>query len=100
MKHYIRYNIYTDASRYKLKTVRKREQKHEKLQKVDVNSILPSIPVSLTICIDRLLFFNTSTQKEIRKEIIIVNIEDDCHVFSNPLPIRYKILLCVLCLSC
>lgn len=100
MKHYIRYNIYTEVSRYKLKTARKESRKHEKLQKVDVNSILLRIPVSLTICTDRLLFFNTSTQKEIRKEIIIVNIEDDCHVFSNPLPICYKILLRNLCLSC
>lgn len=45
-------------------------------------------------------FFSTSTQEEIRKEMVIVNIEDDGHVVSNPLPTCYKVLLRILCLPC
>lgn len=44
--------------------------------------------------------FSASTQKGIRREMVMVNIEDDGCVVWNPLPTCCRVLQHILCLSC
>lgn len=99
MKHCLRSNVYTDVPRQKLKTVgnKSRNMKSYKrwMQMLFSSVFLSPSPSVLTdLFLLLLFFFSTSAQREIRKEIVIVNIEDDGHVVSNPLPTCNKTLLC------
>lgn len=100
MKHCLRSNVYTDVPRQKLKTAGN-ESRNMKNYKRWMQMLFSSVYLSPSPSVSTdFYFFSTSTQEEIRKEMVIVNIEDDGHVVSNPLPTCYKVLLCILCLPC
>lgn len=98
MKDCLRSNVHTDVPRQKLETVgnKSKNMKNYKrwMQRLFSSVYLSPSPSVLT----DFYFFSTSTQKDIREEMVIVNIEDDGHVFFQipcPLVTRYCCASCV-----
>lgn len=85
MKHCLRSNVYTDVPRQKLETVGNKS-KNMKNYKRWMQALFSSVYLSPSPSVlTGFSFLSTSTQKEIRKEMVIVNIEDDGHVFFKSL---------------
>lgn len=100
MKHYLKGNFYTEAASCNLKTVRNENRNMKNYTKwaqtLFYLVFLTPSPSEMT----DFYFLTLQQRKKLEKVIIIVNIEEDCRVGSNPLPVCYKTLLGVSCLSC